>query len=231
MKAVGALALVLAFLSLSVMADQGLVPVPLTQDHPIRLEAQVTGITDFVHGLGGIGGGFAAAFALGSGFEAGVQGSVVLTGSGPKIPFYAPGTALVIPVGLLGMVRYFGHLTDMFHLGFQLQAAYIPAFATNAAIDWSRWAIDAGIPFDFKFGDAAWFYFMPEFVVHMGRNPDTKKFDANIGGDLRVGTLIALGTPTVSLMLEATPSIDFIDRAHILDSFYTAFTIGVVVDL
>ncbi len=223
--------LLAAIFSFNVVAGASYhVPVPLEDNQAARLLIGVNGHTNFLDVMRGINGSFAATFAWGGGFEGGLGIAGGAVSNDPTESFYTSGATLGVPVNLSGMVRYFADITQLFHLGFQFELGYGHDFQVSRIAQLGWFNINAGIPFDFKFGDAASLYLMPEFNVGVSRNATTKMPSSTFGSDLRVGTLIALGTPTASLMLEAKPGVGSVSKS-LTNNFYTNFMVGVAINL
>lgn len=182
-------------------------PVPIKEENVTRLAFGPYVDTNYTQGLQYFNGGFGAAFRLAQGFEAGIE---LIAGAGNaqgKNMLASPQNQMP-GMGGYAMVRYLGGVTELFFLGFELQFGYVNTLPANGKL--GVFNIGAGIPFDFTFGEAASFYFMPEFNVGVTRvtnRTGNSEVVANIGGEFRVGTLISLGIETVQLMLEVKPKL------------------------
>jgi len=200
-------------------------PVHISKKDTVRLDLSTGGVTNFAE-INAMPVGFGATFNAGKGFEVGFDVSSTF------LPPYEDSDLFEdlgeftndLSLGLLG--RYFGQVTKMFYLGFQLGLNYTHIIYLPDE-NLGKFNVSAGIPFDFTFGKMASLYFMPEFNVMLGK--DGTGVESTFGGTFRVGTLISLGTQMAQMKLEFKPGI--MDFANIKTTYNAEFGLGFVFNL
>lgn len=174
--------------------------VPLSSEKPFRLTVDPVLSTDF-GGLNRAEVSVDFAQALGAGFEWGVA---LHGGAASKQLFLDNQVAGILGLDLMG--RYFGSITDVFYIGFQLDLLYTHNFSqlSKAGAAGARFSI----PFTTYFEDAVALYLMPGIqfegmIVNTNAMP-ASTFGQSLGASVALGLVLYTRGP--GLFLSARPT-------------------------
>lgn len=213
----------LLLLSLSAKAVT-LIPVPISEDYPLRLGVAVKESNSFspssLRHLGGVAG---LAYGFGGGFEGGFQ---VRSGINSDRLFQS-GSTSNWSLGGDGMLRYLGSVTEIFFLGLQGRVGYDYAFDRANITDASTVTAGVAVPFGLTFSEAFSLYLMPEIEFGNRKATDTSVFGSLVGIAGAVGGYFQFGS--VAIYAEVRPKAS--DLSDTANSFGMDAQLGLAFDL
>lgn len=219
-KSVFVLAIALVALN---SAAQTTIPVPISEDTPLRLGASVstsTIVSPFsfrrLEGILGV------AYGFGGGFEGGfnLRGGGVSQGR-----LFQTDSVTNSFVGADMMLRYLGNITGGFYMGLQASVGYDFIFAQPDITSASNLVAFVGIPVGVTFGIVS-VYAMP--VIDFGRrqNPAEGIFGSLVGLGGAIGSYVTFGF--TSIYLEVKPKAQNISAS---DSFALEGSLGLAFEI
>lgn len=199
------------------------IPLPISEDYPLRLGGAITESTTFSpFAMTNLGGLVGVIYAFGGGFEGGfqVRGGVIspqLFDSAFKTEGQLAGDAVL---------RYLGNVTDVFYLGLSGKFGYSYTFDRENITKASNITAAVGVAFGLMY--ETWtIYAKPEIEFGRRSNPDDEVFGSLVGLGGAVGAIVKIGGPR--LYLEITPKST--DIASTQNTFAIDVEFGVAFDM
>ena len=206
--------------AISATAEGNFIPVPTSEEAPLRLFVGLDGNGGFSpYLLKHIQGGGSVVYGVGSGFDVGftLHGGVSNGAHASTQGLFVDGNMGTGIVGADFMLRFLGNVTEMFFMGIQATVGYKYDWSGANFAEASSVPVTAGIAFGLSFTDVVQIYLFPQFNFGgRGADDSTKIWGSQVGMSAAVGAWINMGG--TKLVIQARPGWETIFNLGNFDS-------------